>query len=313
MHTLKQPLLGISTVSMNDRHHHYSQVYQQVKNPFPTFIVPTMKGTKVEKPTLPFNKKLMEKAEGFTSRFDFNMHVSFARSCGKRYRKPPILRLRAIDALLQGICYHYDPLANRVNATLTTIAIECGLATESKNGNLAITRATRALQSLAKDFGFLTYSDPEFDPSIGCNIPTDITFTPAFFDALGISESAVAAARKGRAEWKNKEREEKGLERLGIGELIKQAWQAFHKRFKEYRLTRKAHGEKRARARRDAKLSHQEIKSRVHRELTRELALGLFPADRHAVIEEVKRRVRERMIMSRGNRTTRLTLTPVLT
>lgn len=288
---------------MNSGQNIFSGGYRQVKNPFPSFVVPKKKGSNDEKSTLPFNRKLMEKASGFTSRFDFSMHVAVARSLGKRFRTPPPLRLRAIEALLQGLCFHYDPLANRANATLTTIAIECGLATESKNGNLSITRATRALQSLANDFGFITYSEKAFDPTIGCNLPTDITFTPAFFDALGVSDDAVAAARRSRAEWKNKQRETKGLARLGIDELISQAWQAFHKRFKEYRLMRKAHGEKRARARRDASRTHQEIKALVHRELTRELSLGLFPADKLAVFNEVKRRVRERMVMSRGNHT----------
>lgn len=277
--------------------------YCQVKNPFPEFVIPKKKGSNERKLSLPFNEKLMEKARGFTTRFDFSMHVAAARSLGKRFRKPPALRLRAIEALIQGICFHYDPLANRVNATLTTIAIECGLATESKKGNLAITRATRALQSLAKDFGFITYSEKKFDAVIGCYIPTDITFTRAFFEVLGISEEAVAAARKSRAEWKNLQRERKGMARLGIDELISQAWQAFHKRFKEYHLKRKEHGEKRARARRDAHRTFQEIQALVHRELTRELANGSFPADRLAVMNEVKRRVRERMVMSRGNHT----------
>jgi incFII family plasmid replication initiator RepA len=56
----------------------------------------------------------MAKAEGFTSRFDFSIHVAFLRSLGKRHRMPPLLRRRAIDALLQAMCFHYDPLANRV-------------------------------------------------------------------------------------------------------------------------------------------------------------------------------------------------------
>lgn len=277
--------------------------YRQVKNPFPKFVIPKKKGTDKAKATLAFNEKLMAKAEGFTTRFDFAMHVAVARSLGKRYRKPPPLRLRAIEALLQAICFHYDPLANRVNATLTTSAIECGLATESKNGNLSITRAQRALKSLADDFGLLTYSGKQFDPSIGCNIPTDITFTPAFFEALDISPEAVAAVRRGRAEWQNKQREKNGQNRLGIDELISLAWVTFHTKFKEYRLARKAHGEKRARAKRDAQRTQKEIKALVQREITRELVQGLFPTDLHAVSEEVKRRVRERMIMSRGNHT----------
>lgn len=288
---------------VNNQNFSSNHGYRQVKNPFPEFVIPKKKGTNENKRSLPFNAKLMEKAKGFTTRFDFSMHVAFARSLGKRFRKPPVLRLRAIEALLQGICFHYDPLANRVNATLTTIAIECGLATESEKGNLAITRATRALQSLAKDFGFITYSEKEWDPSIGCNIPTDITFTRAFFEALDISEEAVVAARKSRAEWKNQQRERKGQARIGMDELISQAWQSFRNRFKEYRLKRKEHGEKRARARRDAKRTYQEIEALVRRELTRELADGIFPVDRVAVMDEIKRRVRERMVLSRGNHT----------
>ncbi|SUG30702.1 replication protein [Salmonella enterica subsp. arizonae] len=49
------------------------------------------------------------------------------------------------------------------------------LATESKSGNLSITRATRALKFIA-ELGLITYQT-EYDPQIGCNIPTDITFT----------------------------------------------------------------------------------------------------------------------------------------
>jgi incFII family plasmid replication initiator RepA len=66
----------------------------------------------------------MAKAEGFTSTFDFSIHVAFARSLGKRRRMPPLLRRRAIDALLQAMCFHYDPLANRVQRSITNMAIE---------------------------------------------------------------------------------------------------------------------------------------------------------------------------------------------
>ncbi|END0721391.1 incFII family plasmid replication initiator RepA, partial [Shigella sonnei] len=94
----------------------------------------------------------------------------------------------------QGLCFHYDPLANRVQCSITTLAIECGLATESDAGTLSITRATRALTFLA-ELGLITYQT-EYDPLIGCNIPTDITFTPALFAALDVSEEAVASARR---------------------------------------------------------------------------------------------------------------------
>ncbi|ENE84250.1 incFII RepA family protein [Escherichia coli P0304777.15] len=143
--------------------------YRQVKNPNPVFTPRKGAGT------LKFCEKLMEKAVGFTSRFDFAIHVAHARSRGLRRRMPPVLRRRAIDALLQGLCFHYDPLANRVQCSITTLAIECGLATESGAGKLSITRATRALTFLS-ELGLITYQT-EYDPLIGCYIPTDITFT----------------------------------------------------------------------------------------------------------------------------------------
>ncbi|MGS3769019.1 RepA family replication protein, partial [Escherichia coli] len=52
----------------------------------------------------------------------------------------------------------------------------------------------------------------EYDPLIGCNIPTDITFTPALFAALDVSEVAVASARRSRVEWENRQRKKQGLD-----------------------------------------------------------------------------------------------------
>lgn len=146
---------------MTDLHQTY---YRQVKNPNPVFTPREGAGT------LKFCEKLMEKAVGFSSRFDFAIHVAHARSRGLRRRMPPVLRRRAIDALLQGLCFHYDPLANRVQCSITTLAIECGLATESGAGKLSITRATRALTFLS-ELGLITYQT-EYDPLIGCYIPT---------------------------------------------------------------------------------------------------------------------------------------------
>mgnify|MGYP003365311129 CR=1 FL=1 len=243
----------------------------------------------------------MSKAEGFTSRFVFAMHVAFARSGGRRKRMPPLLRRKAIDALLQAICFHYDPLANRVNAAITTIAMECGLATESAAGNLSITRATRALKFLA-ELGLLTYHT-EYDPDIGCYIPTDITFTPTLFEALEVSDEAVAAARRSNAEWVNKQRRAKGLPHLELDELISQAWRFVRERFRDYQLKHKAHGMKRARAKKDAERNRKEIEAVVHRQLTREIATGRFPVDHDMVKAEIERRVKERMILSRSHYT----------
>jgi incFII family plasmid replication initiator RepA len=59
----------------------------QVKNAEPRFMA------REGKKTLPFCCKLM-KAEGFTSTFDFSIHVAFARSLGKRRRMPPFAGVR---------------------------------------------------------------------------------------------------------------------------------------------------------------------------------------------------------------------------
>jgi incFII family plasmid replication initiator RepA len=212
--------------------------YRQVKNPNPVFT------PREGKKTLPFCRKLMAKAEGFTSRFDFSIHVAFLRSLGKRHRMPPLLRRRAIDALLQG-CFHYDPLANRVQRSITNLAIECGLATESKSGNLSITRATRALKFMA-ELGLITYQT-EYDPQIGCNIPTDITFTPALFSALDVSDVAVGRAPQPCGMGKSAAQKQ-NLKPLEMDELIAKAWRFVRERFRSYQSERKQHGLKRARA-----------------------------------------------------------------
>ncbi|EEG9166589.1 incFII family plasmid replication initiator RepA [Escherichia coli] len=264
--------------------------YRQVKNPNPVFTPREGAGT------LKFCEKLMEKAVGFTSRFDFAIHVAHARSRG--------LRRRAIDALLQGLCFHYDPLANRVQCSITTLAIECGLATESAAGTLSITRATRALTFLS-ELGLITYQT-EYDPLIGCNIPTDITFTPALFAALDVSEDAVAAARRSRVEWENRQRKKQGLDTLGMDELIAKAWRFVRERFRSYQTELKSRGIKRARARRDASRERQDIVTLVKRQLTREISEGRFTNNREAVKREVERRVKERMILSRNRNYSRL-------
>ncbi|EKT5532753.1 incFII family plasmid replication initiator RepA [Salmonella enterica] len=271
--------------------------YRQVKNPNPVFT--PHEGKK----TLPFCRKLMAKAEGFTSRFDFSVHVAFVRSLGKRHRMPPLLRRRAIDALLQGLCFHYDPLANRVQRSITN------LATESKTGNLSITRATRALKFMA-ELGLITYQT-EYDPQIGCNIPTDITFTPALFSTLDVSDVAVVAARRSRVEWENQQRQKQRLKPLEMDELIAKAWRFVRERFRSYQSERKQHGLKRARARRDATRTRQDIVTLVKQQLTREYASGRFIGGHEALKRELDRRVKERMMMSRGNNYTRLATVPI--
>lgn len=250
----------------------------------------------------------MAKAEGFTSRFDFSVHVAFMRSLGKRHRMPPLLRRRAIDALLQGLCFHFDPLANRVQSSITNLAIECGLATESNGGNLSITRATRALRFMA-ELGLITYQT-EYDPQIGCYIPTDITFTSALFSALDISDVAVVAARRSRVEWENYQRKKQNLSPLEADELIAKAWSFVRERFRSYHYERKLHGLKRARARRDSGRSRRDIVTLVKQQLTREYASGRFTGGLDSLKRELERRVKERMLMSRSQNYTRLAAPP---
>ncbi|HDP7264522.1 TPA: incFII family plasmid replication initiator RepA, partial [Escherichia coli] len=183
--------------------------------------------------------------------------------------------------------FHYDPLANRVQCSITTLAIECGLATESAAGKLSITRATRALMFLS-ELGLITYQT-EYDPLIGCNIPTDITLTPSLFTALDVSEDAVAAARRSRVEWENRQRKKQGLDALSMDELIAKAWRFVRERFRSYQTELKSRGIKRARARRDASRERQEIVTLVKRQLTREISEGRFTANREAVKREVER------------------------
>ncbi|WP_407234224.1 plasmid replication initiator RepA [Escherichia coli] len=151
---------------------------------------------------------------------------------------PPVLRRRAIDALLQGLCFHYDPLANRVQCSITTLAIECGLATESGAGKLSITRATRALTFLS-ELGLITYQT-EYDPLIGCYIPTDITFTSALFAALDVSEEAVAAAAPQPCGMGKQTAQKQGLDTPGMDELIAKARRFVRERFRSYQTELKS-------------------------------------------------------------------------
>lgn len=65
-------------------------------------------------------------------------------------------------------------------------------------------------------------------------------------------------------------------------------------------MMRKAYGEKRCRARKEAQLTFREISERVRKELTLEIAKGLFVSDLSRIRDEIKRRVKERMILSRS-------------
>lgn len=157
--------------------------YLQVQNPDPVFNVPEGKETSS------FCKKLMQKTDGFTEGFAFDIASAFSCASGKRKRKPPVLRRKAISALLKAMCFYYDPLSNTVIRSVTELALECGLARKSASGYLSIERAVRAIKSLEEDFGFIACLAPsEFNNSI-------ITFTPRLFEFLGVSPLALIETR----------------------------------------------------------------------------------------------------------------------
>lgn len=267
--------------------------YRQVKNPNPEFFPAKGKGT------LPFCEKIREKAAGFTQRVEFQMLVAMSIARGERKRRPPTLRMRALEAALQALCHYFNPLANRVGASLTTMSICCGLATEKKR--LSITRFTGACHTL-EQLKLITYNT-EYDKEIGCNIPTDITFTPLMWQVLDVSEEAVAAARRSRIEWENRQREKKGLPRADAGELIGAAWSFVRERFREYQKSLREHGLKRHRARKDAPRTRKDIEQLVRLQLQKEIRNGDFFGSLDAVRTEIERRVTERMKLSRGHYT----------
>ncbi|EKB5803306.1 TPA: replication protein [Escherichia coli] len=157
--------------------------YRQVKNPNPVFT--PREGAW----TLPFCEKLMGKAVGFTETFAFD--IASARANGKRKRKTSVLRRRAIDALLQGMCFYYDPVSNQEHRSITELALDCGLARKNAHGHLAIERAVRAINSLEEDFGFIVCSPSSDFYNKRCTI----TLTPRFFEFLGIFPLALTEAR----------------------------------------------------------------------------------------------------------------------
>ncbi|PUT27988.1 incFII family plasmid replication initiator RepA, partial [Salmonella enterica subsp. enterica serovar Dublin] len=67
----------------------------------------------------------------------------------------------------------------------------------------------------------------------------------------------------------------------------------------------------RARARRDADRTRKDIETLVKLQLTREYASGRFTGGLDAMKRELQRRVKERMMMSRGKNYTRLTMATV--
>ena len=119
------------------------------------------------------------------------------------------------------------------------------------------------------------------------------------------------AARRSRVEWENQQRKKQNLKPLEMDELIAKAWRFVRERFRSYQSERKLHGLKRARARRDSDRTRKDIVTLVKQQLTREYASGRFTGGLDAMKRELERRVKERMLMSRGNNYTRLATVPI--
>lgn len=156
--------------------------YVQVKNPEPVFLVPQ------DYSPWPFALKLMAKVDGFTEGFYFDIASAILRRDGKRKRKPPVLRRRAMNALLMAMCFYYDPLSNKVQRSLREMAFECGLVRHSLTGEVSIERAVRALESLEKDFGFVYRSSAGYATD-------EIFLTPKLFEFLNVFPQSLSQAK----------------------------------------------------------------------------------------------------------------------
>jgi incFII family plasmid replication initiator RepA len=177
-----------------DHNQQYPNNYVQVKNPEPAFTVPQ------DYNPWPFSLKLMAKAEGFTGSFDFDIASAISQRDGKRKRKPSVLRLRAMNALLMAMCFYYDPLSNKIQRTLRDMAFECGLACHSLNGDVSIKRAVRALEPLEKDFGFVYCSSAGY-------ATTEIFLTPRLFEFLNVFPQSLSEAKLKCLDAKNSAKE----------------------------------------------------------------------------------------------------------
>jgi incFII family plasmid replication initiator RepA len=159
------------------------------------------------------------------------------------------------------------------------------------------------------ELGLITYQ-AEYDPAMVAATSPDITFTPALFSALDVSDVAVLAARRSRVEWENQQRQKQRLKPLEMDELIAKAWRFVRERFRSYQSERKQHGQ---RKRAYAVTRTEPVRTLlplVKQQLTREYATGRFRG-LDAMKRELERRVKERMLMSRGNNYTRLATVPI--
>lgn len=132
----------------------------------------------------------MRKASGYVFSYHFNIRIYLKCARGERLRKPRAELLQAIDSLLQGMCFYYNPLTNGIDRSVSELASECGLTSTSASGVVSISRASRAIQALDKEFGFIVRELSGFRHD-----SARFYFTPALFEALKVSPDHLRAAR----------------------------------------------------------------------------------------------------------------------
>jgi len=286
-------LVGVSTKSTKNQHS------RKAINPNPKFNAP-----KREKNPRKFVEKITERAQGFTSLPIFKLIIAQAKQDGKIKRYPVQDRLNAIDALLPAVCFHYDALMERSNASVSTLAAQCELATKTVVENTFVNSISRARRGLVylKKIGLIEYSSKPCQVT-GGRFSSDINLTDLFFEAIDVSKAAVEAEKVSKVSDANRKRAKQGLPKLFREELVKNAWEFMKTRFIEYRIKRKAQGEKKAQALRDKERNRAEIKAIVTAQIQKEIITNKFPADLRKAQAEIERRTNERMKLSRSKLT----------
>ncbi|CAM3828338.1 plasmid replication initiator RepA [Rouxiella silvae] len=174
-----------------------------VKNANPSFTVPKHHTHNIP----PFNKRLLSCVRGRdVSRWEgfYCLPAYHHKKEGQRIERRRHFnahRAKAINALVEAMAYHLHLVSGTVPVSFTTLAEEAGLSTRSQSGNLSITRATRAAQTLAQ-WGVIHYR-LMWDKVTKQYFPADIEVTHLFFDLIGVGNEAYKKAQNQQLAWIN--------------------------------------------------------------------------------------------------------------
>lgn len=200
-------------------------------------------------------------------------------------------RARAIRALVHAMVYHLHIVSGTIPACFTTLAKEAGLATVSKAGNLSITRATRAAQTLAA-WGLIQYK-LIFDKVTKQYFPAEIEVTELFFDFVGVGADAFKKAQNQQLAWLNSGLLKKGEVAISFTEARRRQKQQYmetvwkrRKASQEMKKIKKA--AKAAMAKDDESLRH-DVAKQIQREIRDGLHEGIDLAGaKHLVNKRIK-------------------------